>query len=112
MRISDWSSDVCSSDLAAPARGAASRSSLAGLGERGKNGSGIVGRDVADLGELGIELRDHVAHDAGLGRVVKHVDELERIGLAVEPLPFRRLVAGARAPIGRASCRGRVVTYV
>src|SRR3546814_252782 len=50
---------------AAPARGAASRSSLAGLGERGKNGSGIVGRDVADLGELGIEFRDHVAHEAG-----------------------------------------------
>src|SRR3546814_11362713 len=68
---------------AAPARGAASRSSLAGLGERGKNGSGIVGRDVADLGELGIELRDHVAHDAGLGRVVKPVDELGRKRLEV-----------------------------
>src|SRR3546814_11843034 len=55
---------------AAPARGAASRSSLAGLGERGKNGSGIVGRDVADLGALGIELRDHVATEAGIGREI------------------------------------------
>src|SRR3546814_6145557 len=54
---------------AAPARGAASRPSLAGLGERGKNGSGIVGRDV----EIG---RAHVctpAHNAQL--VCRHMIE-------------------------------------
>src|SRR3546814_14850484 len=36
-------------------------------------------RDVADLGQLGIELRNHVAHDAGHGGIVKHVEELERV---------------------------------
>src|SRR3546814_18155738 len=57
--------------------------------------------DVADLGQLGIKLRNHVAHDAGHGGIVKHVEELERVRHAVEQPPLRRLAAGMRARLAQ-----------
>src|SRR3546814_16898519 len=42
-------------------------------------------------------LRNHIAHEAGHGGIVKHVEELERVRHAVEQLPLRRLAAGTRA---------------
>src|SRR3546814_3604242 len=82
MRISDWSSDVCSSDLADGFAAQRGNVALACL---------------ECLRSLGIEARVRVA-DLGLhrGRVALHRSE------AIEHRP----------PIGRASCRERVCQYV
>src|SRR3546814_7078156 len=64
MRISDWSSDVCSSDLSASVKGYANSSSFA-MGKFGLRG---LGQPLArELQPRGI----HVAHfviDGGIGR--------------------------------------------
>src|SRR3546814_4651055 len=97
MRISDWSSDVCSSDLI------------------------VAIEAVAEIDRLDIE-HDERSPDrhamAGL--------ELRRIGALIAALPAKcreafvlrkvqglsqREIAG-RMQIGRASCRGRVCQYV
>src|SRR3546814_8586074 len=83
MRISDWSSDVCSSDLL-PLR----------------LGTEQPGDDVAELMErLGIDhLADRFPDEVSLG-------EQQRTALA------RAAVVRPRVQIGRASCRGRVCKY-
>src|SRR3546814_4394330 len=86
MRISDWSSDVCSSDLRADV-------------ERGARGERGGSREKISLS--GIRRR-------GVGS--------DRQGLLAEhdPLDLRYLGAGQRhrQEIGRASCRERVCQYV
>src|SRR3546814_16694018 len=96
MRISDWSSDVCSSDLGC--------------------------RGFLDLGERG----GHIAAAGGARRVgggadddevvVHHVGAADAVALGDERL-FRRLGmheehAAVAVQIGRASCRERVCKYV
>src|SRR3546814_14401775 len=90
MRISDWSSDVCSSDLI-------KRLDLRRL---------LVGRRRGILLLFAMQQNQHVAVlDVGDGRVG---GELER-GLDVR-FGFGGL--GAVGQIGRASCRERVCQYV
>src|SRR3546814_7117757 len=74
MRISDWSSDVCSSDLQ---RRALLQHPLDGLQRHAGAGPGrgIAGRNLAGIGEAGFQARRRLAveHDhlvAGLGEVV------------------------------------------
>src|SRR3546814_9778834 len=84
MRISDWSSDVCSSDLVAE--------------QPGEAGMRVDG-DVADLlGPVGGPAQPGDAQPAGAGR----------------PADGRRLrrVERDHREIGRASCRERVCPYV
>src|SRR3546814_18356951 len=92
MRISDWSSDVCSSDLR--------------VGEE-------YGFGVDDRGELGIlpqriDLGDVENVDRARFQAQKIGDDLhpvdQRIGIPVD-MP-------ARIKIGRAACRERVCPYV
>src|SRR3546814_9257316 len=86
MRISDWSSDVCSSDLAAVVARAVE-------GERG---------DVAvagDRGGVGAEVLAEI--EAGVGRNRGRV----HLRVAVD-------VGHLAEEIGRASCRERVCQYV
>src|SRR3546814_12420228 len=96
MRISDWSSDVCSSDL----------QRAIDIGHRHQFGS-IVGLDRttiedAETGAL-VEARQQVPADFGM-----HLGDLRR----------GRRAAGADCPdrlvgeIGRATCRERVCQYV
>src|SRR3546814_15618305 len=105
MRISDWSSDVCSSDLQHGDRslaGAISRSFWCGNGA-------VHGRYVQDDAAT---LPDHISAD-GLGAVEDPI-YIDIHGLA--PLFAgklqRRLVHGNTSKIGRASCRERVCQYV
>src|SRR3546814_2035793 len=86
MRISDWSSDVCSSDLA-PAAGES--------GPAGR-GVGVVGGGAA----RGCE-------GVGVGRLRDRQDigGTDRRDLVVD-------VVGDAGEIGRASCRERVCQYV
>src|SRR3546814_10325926 len=88
MRISDWSSDVCSSDL------------LLDLVVGGIDGRQLP---VGDLDEL---LRHALRHQA-VGMVLYHQ-------LAVGGTDFRvaGVAADAEDEIGRASCRERVCQYV
>src|SRR3546814_4740310 len=91
MRISDWSSDVCSSDLQQPL----------GL-ERFLD---EIGRAAPDRGDRSIKVavaRDHQHRD----RRIAPFDLVEQ----VEPVQPRALEPDVE--IGRASCRERVCQYV
>src|SRR3546814_1097249 len=85
MRISDWSSDVCSSDLRE---------------ERGLFGDlyALSGRFVAAIRMKGLRLPEDLIGDDGLVAAWAHTD----LGRDVD---WRR-------EIGRASCRERVCQYV
>src|SRR3546814_4183394 len=76
MRISDWSSDVCSSDLEEDAgerrhraAGAEQAQRFAGkaFGARGKGGEGVA-RDLAHMGIGGLPAREAVIGQRGVDR--------------------------------------------
>src|SRR3546814_21036439 len=103
MRISDWSSDVCSSDLAPLVNGLAE-----------EHASRLVAHaDVdADLLPLALQhLLHQLAHAAAGGG---HEPELPRLPLGVVADAAAQLgPAGGVAPqIGRAACRERGCQYV
>src|SRR3546814_11002033 len=65
MRISDWSSDVCSSDLAAP--------TLPGPAARSRTAPARAGNTGADAGEDAEERAAHPAAAQGLPRCAFHL---------------------------------------
>src|SRR3546814_7368651 len=85
MRISDWSSDVCSSDLALPAENP-------------------LGDAVADIDAVGVE-----RHLAG---PLQRLQALDRSGHFHAVVGGKRRATGEFKQIGRASCRERVCQYV
>src|SRR3546814_12578660 len=101
MRISDWSSDVCSSDLRIAHRGVDMRAPFIHVAER--------------------RARQQSAPRAGMARSLALIIAVEEKGLAVvEQAIARRMVAKheafekpcrVREEIGRASCRERVGKY-
>src|SRR3546814_15511636 len=104
MRISDWSSDVCSSDLAAldGPIGAASvikqyvnayRLFFAWLGDDALNVAG-----VSDLRAVHIDGFASALEQRGMGAIHRHIT----VGKIINTL----------REIGRASCRERVCQYV
>src|SRR3546814_13982352 len=112
MRISDWSSDVCSSDLLIlglrldlrklghavdqpPDVGA--EQSLDFLGRRQR----ILERVVEQRGD------DRLAVEAEIGQNARDLDRMAEIGVA-----RRAFLAAVFLEIGRASCRERVCQYV
>src|SRR3546814_13932929 len=105
MRISDWSSDVCSSDLeaelarsrAAAARGASGEANPQQVAE------GLVA--VIERTEHGEAVIFTVDIDPALRLPIEDSDLAEMLGALVEN-------AARHAKIGRASCRGRVCQYV
>src|SRR3546814_16149953 len=100
MRISDWSSDVCSSDLLVVPRGGGG----AGLGQ---HGGAVAGDQEAvrqgEEGRVGV-----------VGSGAPAMQEVGRRQAGFQPLRHRRrgARAGGRPAIGRASCRDRVCRYV
>src|SRR3546814_4362797 len=97
MRISDWSSDVCSSDLP-PGLGKTTLSNVIAneLGVSLRTTSGPVIERPGDLAALLTNLK---AND------VLFIDEIHRLSPVVEEILYP-------AKIGRASCRERVCQYV
>src|SRR3546814_2906932 len=91
VRISDWSSDVCSSDLIVLRHGDAHH-------------LGMVGGDIADQ----ITLLDMTAGQVARGRQHQHKAPRRPGG---EP-QLGGALALDRQQIGRASCRARVCQYV
>src|SRR3546814_5066709 len=92
MRISDWSSDVCSSDLAGYAVDSA-----------------FDGEEGYFLGET--EPYDLVILDTGLPKM-DGISVLEQWRRAERKMPVIILTARDRWKIGRAPCRERVCQYV
>src|SRR3546814_2915492 len=124
MRISDWSADVCSSDLNIPKR-AGTIYSLVGRVDVCTD----VGGDGAAVGVKGVTL----SVDPGVGvfgsggldfLVVNRGSKLNAVGTPTQPIIFtgRRNIEGTATDdsqalwggveIGRASCRERVCQYV
>src|SRR3546814_20189996 len=99
MRISDWSSDVCSSDLV----GGESLDLLA-----------VEDGVALEIGDLALALFA-VLVGFGCRAAVGVDDERARLALADEAAVLLRLPAGPphrAGEIGRASCRESVVQYV
>src|SRR3546814_13512647 len=120
MRISDWSSDVCSSDLAFAAGMAdaliedAVRARIAQFGPEPLGMDIAVGivemrvavRETANVVETGLEVDGIDAHVDLLGGLVGRG---EKSGAGVPRFRDRGV---QRQEIGRASCRERVCQYV
>src|SRR3546814_15527111 len=105
MRISDWSSDVCSSDLDPPTEQIDLGEVVAGLVEDMRGPS-----EAAD-----VHLEAHVERDVivfggdeAIETIVEHLID-NAIGFSPPGGTVRVVV---RAEIGRASCRERVCQYV
>src|SRR3546814_4118119 len=123
MRISDWSSDVCSSDLAGLlfilALAGLSKHESAGLG----NSFGIAGMVVALVATIALAF-DREPSGLGIGLMIVAIIVGAAIGLqrakVVEMTGMPELIAllhsfvGAAAVLatGRPSCRERVCQYV
>src|SRR3546814_13638529 len=108
MRISDWSSDVCSSDLARR-----SRDDRPGETARDPGAAAIAVRIAEEADQAVVELVDAAA--AGQRQLVGDVeaDLAERGIVAVDAkLLGQPDVAVGAGQIGRASCRERVCQYV
>src|SRR3546814_14330628 len=98
MRISDWSSDVCSSDLVDPA------DDHAALGREQRHHAGETGEIHRRLWPVDIPAaQDESAEQDRIG-------EAEQRDAAIED--ERKNARPARQKIGRASCRERVCQYV
>src|SRR3546814_13808161 len=100
MRISDWSSDVCSSDLLAPPP----------VSESGHKGREFIA-EITPKRELG----DMVLSETCRTAVEQLIEEQQRSSLlrahGLDPR-HRLLLVGPPGKIGRASCRDRVCQYV
>src|SRR3546814_11263707 len=107
MRISDWSSDVCSSDLDEIFDRVVGKEALElAIKLRGED---LVGRQDQ---RRALQRLDHLGHREGLARSGDAEQHLVAFTGQRRLDPFRdrrRLVA--RRPIGRASCRARVCQY-
>src|SRR3546814_1287032 len=97
MRISDWSSDVCSSDL---------EDSAHEIARRARGTPRIAGRllrRVRDFANVaGATVVDAKTADAALNRL-----EVDNLGLDAMDRRYLHMIE-----IGRASCRERVCQYV
>src|SRR3546814_14901727 len=140
MRISDWSSDVCSSDLVALHMGvsddkiASGFNGFAGVKRRFTKvgeiaaGEGVV-TVIDDYGHHPVEIRAVLAaarEGVGAGRVVAvvqphrftrlrdHMDDFQQAFNDADIVLALPVYAAGEAPIGigRASCRERMCQYV
>src|SRR3546814_14200475 len=96
MRISDWSSDVCSSDLRAGQRMTEERTVLDQRVDAARRAEGLARhrRQVMEL-KQGLILHERIARE-----------------LAFKLLAESEIADPPHAQIGRASCRERVCQYV
>src|SRR3546814_17579421 len=109
MRISDWSSDVCSSDLSdrqdVAVEGVTGVAGADCHRDRLRQGRQGGARQEGERGPVADEGRQHTgaARLWGRDRTGRRLDRADDIGLRLDP---------AGGELGRASCRGRVSQYV
>src|SRR3546814_12914489 len=117
MRISDWSSDVCSSDLPPPPPPPARRLQAAGSADRGRGAASFdLPADPPDARAQRLERLPGLLVDRQeAGGLEEAQQRFARIGVVGGP-GQHLLQAFAHAlvevEIGRASCRERVCQYV
>src|SRR3546814_16417261 len=99
MRISDWSSDVCSSDLVPP-------TAISSTPTNAGNSPASVSQRIFDMGVVR-NLRQVAADDAGVD-IAFRADVHAGLAQRQKSIPAR----GFYDEIGRASCRERVWQYV
>src|SRR3546814_19747542 len=119
MRISDWSSDVCSSDLVAVERDGILLAAVVGRTEGREPDADALGADFLDergrhLEQQARPVGDRSSIFVGAKIGVRLQELLDQI--AVRTMKFDAIETGgagiARAEIGRASCRERGCQYV
>src|SRR3546814_9822128 len=97
MRISDWSSDVCSSDLAQEAPDAEVVADQAAAEDAA----------VSDAALANAKAKMQKEMDEAIALIEQMFDTSD-----LPPIEPARLALAQRTKIGRASCRGRVCQYV
>src|SRR3546814_18905606 len=115
MRISDWSSDVCSSDLATPdVAGQLLDRGIAYAPDYVVNAGGIINVSAEYLGEDESDVELRVAQIAPrVGHLLERAAREGRSPAAVADEMAEEVIAGAqREEIGQASCRERGCQYV
>src|SRR3546814_15214329 len=111
MRISDWSSDVCSSDLFSVMRKMFNLAEVWGYRPDGTNPCRHVPMFPAGKAT-------HLISDEEMGKLFHYLDHLEAEGLEHPVIPlairlqFEFAARRSEIAIGRASCRERVCQYV
>src|SRR3546814_16345891 len=117
MRISDWSSDVCSSDLRAAGQ---RQTGLLGAGDDVERDAGGALHLVQELGAVAGAPAGFGGNRAGdgdaaaghlLGADLQRIDGA-RYGRLRQPAGAAQALAEADDEIGRAACRERVGKYV
>src|SRR3546814_8919243 len=110
MRISDWSSDVCSSDLTCPPLRRAGRRLLPDTARSSYSRALALARCAAHSGCVAPCLRpgDLMSHLNTQSRFTSPDDFYERLIDAHRDLSLEQSHAMNAAQIGRASCRERV----
>src|SRR3546814_19326594 len=126
MRISDWSSDVCSSDLAVAVATVPSVSTAHPTGRAPAAGYHhtidlYIERQLAPIthGDTQSLQRDHNLHTQCI-RGIQYRPCVDAVGVFERNLPIEHIVKphhmdsayGCSRKIGRASCRERVCQYV
>src|SRR3546814_2816667 len=110
MRISDWSSDVCSSDLARRQlrqRDGTVKRILVFFG-----GSDTMNQTPKAVEAIKQLKRPDIAVDVVVGGAYQHCAELQELMAGMPNIVLHRQVPYMAEQIGRASCRERVCQYV
>src|SRR3546814_5023996 len=127
MRISDWSSDVCSSDLLVP--GSSSAGSTAAVAAAmlpaalGSDGGGSTRLPAALSGLIGVHPTEGLvpvanydppkpAFTTSVGPLARDVRDAATVLQALAGPDGRDFIAQPNAQLGRASCRESVCQYV
>src|SRR3546814_2403179 len=103
MRISDWSSDVCSSDLLELLEDASAGTSVASRGESGRFYSPLV-RSIAESEGISMEELESIAGSGAEGRVTKSdvlaYLEQKKTGTIVSPATGSRTIQAPAVTAG------------
>src|SRR3546814_16036650 len=113
VRISDWSSDVCSSDLSKGAVTSWTRSIAASWGRYGITANTIVPAmwtPMYDEHRAQFTAEELVAHDAAMAQLIAIDGRLGNPSRDLVPLII--FLPGEGSQTGRAPCRERVGQYV
>src|SRR3546814_18174038 len=110
MRISDWSSDVCSSDLFTRAVVAIDGSKFKAVNNRDRNFT--VAKAAKRIEQVEASMARYLAAMDRADRQDGDVAEARTARLKEKIAGLRRQLQSLKDKIGRASCRGRVCQYV
>src|SRR3546814_8739838 len=109
MRISDWSSDVCSSDLSTDERiqkiAQVARGYVYYVSLKGVTGAGNI--DTADVAERLAQIRRHVSIPVGVGFGIRDADSAKRLDACADAVVIgSKLIETMAAAVAQAQQQG------